>query len=270
MLAAMEPERRKRLFFRIRVAVLLFVLFVVVLYAIRDIRSRGARKDWDHTLDVAIVLLRDGNVDPAALESVRERAPALADRLNAEMRRYRTVGPPPFRFHVKGPIDGVRPPPAAAGDGVVDLAKGSAALATWLGEVDPRAGVVPDHYDTRIYVTVRPGDPRSRSMFEGMSEENGRVGLVSVELDATMVDTTLFVVAHELMHTLGATDRYDASGHTLIPAGLPEPDRSPLYPQRFAEVMARNRVVAAGREVVPETIGELAVGSDTAKEIGWR
>ena len=34
MLAPMEPERRKRLFFRIRVAVLLFVLFVVVVASV--------------------------------------------------------------------------------------------------------------------------------------------------------------------------------------------------------------------------------------------
>lgn len=265
----MEAERRKRLFFRIRVAILLFVLFVVVLYAIRDIRSRRARNAWDHTLDVAVVLLRDGRVDPAAIDALRERAPALADRLAAEMRRYRGGAPAPFRLHVLGPVDGVPPPPSAGGDGVVDMAKASADLARWLADVDPRAGVVPERYDTRIYVTVKPGDTRSRSMFEGQSEENGRVGLVAVELDTTMVDTTLFVVAHELMHTLGATDRYDAAGHTLIPAGLPEPERVPLYPQRFAEVMARNRVVAPGREEVPESIDELAVGTETAREIGW-
>lgn len=86
-----------------------------------------------------------------------------------------------------------------------------------------------------------------------------------------MADLTLFVVAHELMHTLGAGDRYDESGRTRIPDGLADPTLSPLYPQRAAEIMARNRVVsiAPWKEVVPETLDELAVGPTTASEIGW-
>jgi hypothetical protein len=84
-----------------------------------------------------------------------------------------------------------------------------------------------------------------------------------------MVDFTLFVVAHELFHTLGATDKYDASGRTLVPKGLAEPDRLPRYPQIFVEVMARNRPVSSDEEKVPESLDELAVGPTTAKEIGW-
>ena len=61
-----------------------------------------------------------------------------------------------------------------------------------------------------------------------------------------MVDFALFVFAHELMHTLGATDKYDGAGAALIPSGLAEPDAVPRFPQRFVEVMARNRPVAAG------------------------
>jgi len=101
------------------------------------------------------------------------------------------------------------------------------------------------------------------------AEQEGRIGIVDVELDASMVDLTLFVVAHELMHTLGASDKYDANGRTIVPDGLVEPDRTPLYPQRSAVVMARNRPVSASAEATPETLDELAVGSSTAKELGW-
>jgi hypothetical protein len=84
-----------------------------------------------------------------------------------------------------------------------------------------------------------------------------------------MADFTLFVVAHELLHTLGATDKYEARGRARVPDGLAEPSRSPLYPQRFAEVIARSRPLAPDREVVPETLDALAVGDRTAAEIGW-
>ncbi|AKV02576.1 hypothetical protein AKJ09_09239 [Labilithrix luteola] len=178
----MSAKTGRGLFFRIRVGILLTILFFVVLYAVRDFRSRNARKDWKTTLDVAVVLLRAGPVDDDAV-----RRPASEER----------------------------------------------------------------------------------SFIEGRSEESGRIGVVTAELDTSMADLLLVVTAHELMHTLGASDRYDSTRRTLIPAGLAEPDRMPLYPQRFAEIMARNRVIAPGRETVPESIDQLVVGAQTAAEIGW-
>jgi hypothetical protein len=72
------------------------------------------------------------------------------------------------------------------------------------------------------------------------------------------------------MHTLGATDKYDASGRTAIPLGLAEPDRVPRFPQRYAEIMARNRPVSESEERVPEGFAQIAVGAETAREIGWQ
>jgi len=92
---------------------------------------------------------------------------------------------------------------------------------------------------------------------------------VEVELDRSMVDFALFVATHELMHTLGATEKYDAAGHVLVPAGLADPDQEPRYPQGRAEIMARSRAVAEGSEVPPESLDELAIGLATAREIGW-
>jgi hypothetical protein len=266
-------QRRKRRFFLVRVSILLFILFVVVLYAVRDYWSRQARRSWNRTLDVAIVLVRvDGErrVEDEAVGLFVERSGALEERLHAEALRYRPGAPKPFRFRVHGPVDVASKPPEPASDGAVDLAKHAARLAAWLRDVDPRAGIVAEHWDTRIYVSVRrPKSRRAPAFVEGLSQKNGRIGLVSVDLDASMVDLTLFVVAHELMHTLGATDKYDELGRPRVPEGLAEPDRSPLYPQPFAEVMARNRLLSPGTDAIPESLDELAVGRLTAKEIGW-
>jgi hypothetical protein len=92
---------------------------------------------------------------------------------------------------------------------------------------------------------------------------------VEVELDPEMADLALAVVGHELLHTVGAEDGYDASGAARLPEGFAEPDRVPLYPQRFSEVMARGRPLAPGREALLDTLGELAVGEATARAIGW-
>ncbi len=144
------------------------------------------------------------------------------------------------------------------------------ALRRWREGIEESANVVPSHWDTRIFVTVRRPASSEVSFVEGQSQQGGRVGTVDVELDEGMADLALAVVAHELFHTLGATDRYDASGRTIIPDGLVEPRKVPLYPQRFADVMGRNRPSSPTNEEVPAGLDEIAVGDLTAREIGWR
>ena len=56
------------------------------------------------------------------------------------------------------------------------------------------------------------------------------------------------VIAHELLHTLGASDKYDPQSLApIFPDGYAEPDRQPSHPQRMAEIMAGRIPVAEGR-----------------------
>jgi len=256
-------------FFKIRVAVLLAILVGVLLYAWRDVRSRRARKDWDRPLYVAVVLLEVAPLDPQAVSTLRERLGTLDEKLAEQMRRYRSSSNHPFAFAFFGPVPVERPPPQLGGEGATEAAKQSYEAWSYLSHVDAAAKLDASLFDTRIYVAARPPTNAAHEMVEGSSEQDGRIGVVTVELDASMADLTSFVIAHELLHTLGASDKYDASGHALVPDGLAEPARDPLYPQRFAEVMARNRPVAPGVEKVPATLDELAVGPATAREIAW-
>lgn len=257
-------------FFYVRVAILLTVLASVLLWAWADVRSRRARNEWDHTLYIAIAVVRLEHVDDAAIAAMRARLPALEDRLAAELARHRPGAPRPFRFSLVTPVDATSPPPLPLGDGPIDAVRHSLALSSYLRDIDTRAGIESGVFDSRIYVAVRRPRQSERTLVEGRSEQGGRVGLVEVELDAESGDLPLIVVAHELLHTLGATDKYDETGRTIVPLGLAEPERLPLFPQRFAEIMARNRPVSAGTERVPESFDEMAVGPRTATEIGWR
>lgn len=247
---------------------LLAVLVVVIAYAAHDVASRRARKSWDHTLSIAIVVLKTQGVDDASIDALRDRAPALAERMTSELRRYKPGAPAPFAFTVLGPVDLATPAPTATGDGVLALAAHAWELRAWTREVDGRAHVASGAFDSRIYVTAEM--PRSKKhMIEGSSEQGGRVGVVTVDLDASTVDFSLAVIAHELFHTLDATDKYDEQGRTMIPSGLAEPDLQPQIPQRFVEVMTRGKPIAPNDEQVLDTLDELAVGPATAREIEW-
>ncbi|APR80111.1 Hypothetical protein A7982_05458 [Minicystis rosea] len=260
--------RRARGFFRLRVSVLLVLLAGALLYAWQDVSRRRARNEWSRTLNVGLVVVRLGPVEDAAVAGLRDRARALEDILAREQRRHHGPGGPrPFAVEVLGPVDTVAKPPELADNGVLDLARYAYAKWRYTARIDAAANVEPRTLDARIYVVTRPG--REQNFVEGVSEQGGRSGLIEVDLDETMIDFTLFVFAHELMHTLGATDKYDAAGATMIPIGLAEPDADPRFPQRFAEVMARTRPVAPGDERAPLSLDELRVGPTTAHEIGW-
>jgi hypothetical protein len=254
----------------VRVTVLLLVLVTVLAWGWRDLRSRRLRNDWDHTLHVAVVMLRVAPVDDRAFDAIRGRGPALEDRLDDEIRRYRLGAPRPFLFTFFGPVNVAAPPPSPEGGGLLDLAAHSWDTWRYVREVDERAGVDAGRFDTRLYVVVRAAAVGGRTWAEGHSEQGGRTGSVEVEMsDNDSADFALIVVAHELLHTLGAEDKYDDHGRTLIPLGLAEPDRNPSLPQRFTEIMARDRPVGPGDERPPDGLDDVAVGPTTAHEIGW-
>lgn len=259
--------RSSKKWFVIRVAVLSAVLVIVALYAWRDRARRVARTEWNRTLDVALIVVRDGAVGAPALEALRSETRELEAVLARQFARYRSAPAQPFSFVTFGPTELAEPLPAAPGDGFFAATKYAWRLRNFTSDVDARAGVPSRGFDARIYLVVKP--PSDRGFVEGMSEHGGSVGVALAELDQSTVGLSLFVAAHELFHTLGATDRYDANGRTLFPDGFAEPEKSPPFPQRYAELMARNRPLDGEREVPPTSLGELWVGAKTAAEVGW-
>ncbi len=246
---------------------MLTVLLLIGLWWLSDAKSRSSRTDWQRTLSVAVVIVTPRPVAPAALRRLDERLEVLEDQLAHEFRRYHS-GPRPFRFTSFGPVAAQAPP--RAGDGVLDVAVSQVDRWLYLSDIDRSVGLDASRYDSRVYVVARPPASRSVQAVEGYGEQKGRVGIVEVELSDAMVDMVLSVVAHELFHTLGAEDKYDASGATLNPEGLADPTLVPRFPQRCVEVMARNRPLAPGRETPLDNLMELGVGPVTAQEVGWR
>ena len=78
------------------------------------------------------------------------------------------------------------------------------------------------------------------------------------------------VLAHELLHTLGASDKYDPrSGQPSVPQGLGDPQAQPLYPQLHGEIMAGRIALGPGEAVIPDRLDQMRIGELTASEIGW-
>ena len=85
-----------------------------------------------------------------------------------------------------------------------------------------------------------------------------------------MTGSNAVVIAHELLHTVGASDKYDlATGAPLFPNGYADPQQQPLYPQAKTEIMAGRRPLSAGEAEMPRNLRHVIVGPATALEIHW-
>ncbi|HEY6078887.1 MAG TPA: hypothetical protein VIW29_08790 [Polyangiaceae bacterium] len=256
-------------FYRVRVTLLLCLLAGVVLWAINDWQRRRARKSWTTPLRIALVLVEREPVPAATLSALRSRVFDLERRLQSERRRHTGSDLAPFAFVVKGPVSASSAAPRVGEQDFVGLAAHALALWRWTRDIDQRASVEWRGYDSRIYLVLKPAASAAPAFVEGESEDGGRVGIASADIDAAMIDFALIVATHELMHTLGASDKYDQSGRARYPEGYAEPLRTPPFPQRGAEIMARNIPLAPGSERAPDNLTELFVGDLTAREIGW-
>ena len=261
-------KRHKKTWFVVRVSILLVLLLGVLLYAYNDVTRRRARNEFDRTLMVALVLVEHGDVAPEALQALRSRVWHLEARLYQQFRRFRKLAVKPFAFVVYGPAKLRVPLPEAPDSSWLALLRHALELRSFASDVDSQIDLPSRGFDARIYVVVTPPGPENRGLVEGLSEHGGWIGVARSEFDAENVDITLFVAAHELLHLLGATDRYDAMGRTLIPEGLAEPELRPRFPQKYAEIMARNRPISPDNEVRPSSLDELWVGQLTAAELG--
>lgn len=101
--------------------------------------------------------------------------------------------------------------------------------------------------------------------------DKGRIGLAHLFADRAARETNQIVLAHELLHTLRATDKYSlATNAPSYPVGYAAPDARPLLPQHKAELMAGRIPLDEQHAEMPRDLDEVVIGATTAGEIGWR
>jgi len=97
----------------------------------------------------------------------------------------------------------------------------------------------------------------------------GLIGLINGFASKSYRGSNNVVIAHELMHTLGATDKYNQLNLPTHPGGFAAPFQEPLFPQRQAEIMGGRIPVSATQAIIPNNLGQVVVGAFTAAELNW-
>jgi hypothetical protein len=100
--------------------------------------------------------------------------------------------------------------------------------------------------------------------------QKGLIGVVYAFASEEQAAQNNVVIAHELLHTLGARDKYEAGSNLPAhPDGYADPEREPLWPQEFAEIMAGRIPLSAHEAQMPAGLEQSLIGVATAREIRW-
>lgn len=114
-------------------------------------------------------------------------------------------------------------------------------------------------------------DPQQTSALKHSTAlEKGKIGSVNLFASTAQAAQNEVVVTHELLHTFGATDKYDlATGQPIYPLGYTQPEQQPLYPQRQAEIMGGYIALSATQNKMPDSLAQVGLNKATAIEVGW-
>jgi len=250
----------------IRITLLLLVLAAVALHTWLD---RVATQSWREPLWVGLFPLNaDGSASTqeyVAALSVRDFA-AVEDFFAREARRFGLPLEQPIHVELYPP--GSRLPPS------LDPSAGPLGIGWWslkLRYFASRATSVPGRAPPRIRLFLLYHDPTTLERApDSHGMQKGLVGVVHLFADRDMAAGNSIVIAHELLHTVGASDKYDlGNGSPLFPSGYGNRDQDPLYPQERAEIMAGRRALSGYQSDMPRTLAGELIGPETAREIRW-
>jgi hypothetical protein len=253
-------------FKRIRIAILLFMLAAV---AIATWRQNTAIANWVAPLDLTLYPI-NGDGSPATKKYIASltvgRFDDITRFLNEEARAYGIYTRPLVKLSL-GPEETSIPPYPPRHGNVLAIIFWSLHLRWWLHENVSSFGLEPRHI--RIFVIYHRAQGK-KPLRHSFGLHKGLVGVVHAFALADQDGENNMVITHELMHTLGATDKYNADGQPRFPDGYGDPEQKPLYPQGYAEIMAGRIALSAGRSVIPTSLDQCLIGPETAQEIHWR
>ena len=249
----------------LRIALLLVILLLV---AVKTWQDQRLSKRWRVPLYVAIYPIAAD--DSAATRNYlahidADRFKPIDNFFAREAQRYQLPLAEPFRTRLRPELHD-RPPQRGADAGMLSTVLWSLRLRYWAWQESGHAG---EPEDIRVFVlyhdpALTPSVPHSLGLTKGL------IGVVYAFAATDMNGDNDVVVAHELLHTLGATDKYDPRNDApIFPDGYGDPNQVPLFPQRRAEIMAGRLIVAPDHWEQASTLEQVVLGNATAAEISW-
>jgi len=252
------------MFRKFRILILLLVLDTAGLGAWR---SNSRLTAWEHTIHVAIYPIA-GDSSPATASYIRglnnDSFADIAQWMQQQTERQGLAILQPVALHLAPPLAETPPLPPHQ-PSALDAMLWSLKLRWWASQHDRIDGPKPH---IRLFVLFH--DPeRSPTVPHSTGLSKGQIGIIHAFASRQQRRQNSVVMAHELLHTFGATDKYDlATLQPIYPQGYAEPERKPRLPQAMAEIMGGRTPITEQTAEIPDSLADTQIGPETAREIG--
>lgn len=264
--AAGAKESSAGLFKTIRIVVLLFILLIV---GLNTVLSGIWATSWDSTLWVGIYPVNaDGSetVDQYISRLDEDTLLPIADFLAAEAERYELPLADPAKLLLAPEVQSV-PPSPPKGANPLAVMWWSLKMRWYVHQSDTFSeGPSPE---IKIFVLYHAPGGEER-LENSLGIRKGMFGVVHAYADFGHQSRSHVVITHEILHTLGASDKYDpATRLPVFPDGFAVPEQSPPYPQQWAEIMGSRIPQTENDAIMPASLDFTVIGEKTAREIKW-
>lgn len=248
---------------KIRITFLLGILIVV---SGQTISQQVRTSAWNETLKVTIYPI-NGDGELVTERYLRKldasRFKEIESFMQAQAKEYGIDGK--LLDISVAPLLKTMPPMPPEGQGILSSVLYSLRLRAW-GLLHQNSD-----YSSDIRLFVVYYDPEeSMEIPRSLALRKGMIGLVNVFADESMEGMNNFVINHEMLHTLGATDKYHLdTNHPYFPEGYARPFQVERHQQVKAEIMGGRIPIGPRNAIMPESLDQAMIGSYTALELSW-
>lgn len=255
------------MFKAIRILILLVILAAAAFYTkTQKLKSRS----WSAPLDVVIYRINGDNNSPIVSDYINELDDSVfipIDRfIEKQSQKYSLITSHPTQIHL-GPVISIQPPESPPpGSNYAAIIWWGLKFRYWAYKNTPDS----DSNLHRIRVFVHYHEAaEGRRLQHSLGLNKGLLAVVHAFASIDQDQQNNIVIVHELLHTVGATDKYAADREPIFPIGYADPVQSPLYPQTRAEIMAVRIPLSTTSSRMAGSLDQCIISEQTAREINW-
>jgi len=246
---------------------ILFLLLVLIYVATDQAIAKYNARSWNNTLNVVIYPINGDASDESqrTINALTEkRFISIKNFIKQQAEHYNIAINQPIEIKLAPQIN--KPPALPAFDsGMISAIWWSLKMRWWAWYENTYKG----DKDIRLFIEYYADETSASQISVGL--EKGMMAFIKNYAKDQYIERNNVIIAHEMLHTLGATDKYDP--HNLqpyFPQGYANPELGKTHRQTKCEIMGGRIPLSNTLAVVPKSLSACIIGKVTAKEIGWK
>ena len=256
----------RTLFKVFRIIILLTVFAALAFYTkTQKLKSRS----WSEPLQLVIYPI-NAEDSPVVEDYIKQLDSTVFDEIDQffedEAKHFALTIDKPTITRLGETIDTHPPTPPAPGSSFVNIIGWSLKFRYWAYRNTPDDES--NLHRVRIFLHYHEAE-KDKLLQHSLGLDKGLLVIAHVFSSPHQEQQNNIIIAHELLHTVGASDKYNIANQPVFPDGYAEPDNTPLYPQILAEIMSAKIPVSASQSKMAASLKQCIIGEKTAREINW-